>query len=248
MRKKILAANWKMNLLRNEAIQLYQQISHFAQNQNVHVYAPSIYLNELSSLKGVSVGAQNFYFEKAGAFTGEISLAQLESCGVKNALIGHSERRILFNETDEIISKKVDTAISTGFNIIFCCGEPLEVRNNKEHMQYVFKQLKSSLLHIPEANWYQIVIAYEPIWAIGTGLTASSEQAEEMHAFIRQCVKKEIGEQVSQLLPILYGGSCNEKNANELFKCENIDGGLIGGASLKSDSFRGIFKALYELH
>jgi triosephosphate isomerase len=248
MRKKILAANWKMNLLRIEAIDLYQQISKFSQNQNVHVYAPSIYLNELSALKGVTVGAQNFHFEKSGAFTGEISLAQLESCGVKNALIGHSERRMIFNESDEIIRKKVDAAISSGFNIIFCCGEPLNVRENDTHVEFVVNQLRASLFHVPLSYWKQIAIAYEPIWAIGTGLTASSEQAEEMHASIRQSVKEEIGEQVSKSIPILYGGSCNEKNANELFACENVDGGLIGGASLKSHSFKEIFNALYELH
>jgi len=248
MRKKILAANWKMNLLRIEAIDLYQQISHFSKGQNVHVYAPSIYLNELSALKGVTVGAQNFHYENSGAFTGEISLAQLKSCGVKNALIGHSERRILFNETDEIIRKKVDAAISSDMNIIFCCGEPLSVREKRTHIEFVINQLKVSLFQIPTSNWSQITIAYEPIWAIGTGLTASSEQAEEMHARIRQSIKEEIGEQVSNSIPILYGGSCNEKNADELFACENVDGGLIGGASLKSESFKEIFNALYDLH
>lgn len=248
MRKKILAANWKMNLLRNEAVELYQQISQFSQNQNVHVYAPSIYLNELSALKGVTIGAQNFHFEKSGAFTGEISLGQLESCGVKNVLIGHSERRMLFNETDEIIRNKVDAAISSDFNIIFCCGEPLSVREKHTHIEFVINQLKVSLFQIPTSNWSQIAIAYEPIWAIGTGLTASSEQAEEMHSCIRQSIKEEIGESVSNSIPILYGGSCNEKNADELFACENVDGGLIGGASLKSESFKEIFNALYGLH
>jgi triosephosphate isomerase len=248
MRKKILAANWKMNLLREEAIELYKQISQFSQNKNVHIYAPSIYLNELSTLKGVTVGAQNFYFQKSGAFTGEISLAQLESCGVKNALIGHSERRILFNESDEIIRKKVDAAISSNFKIIFCCGEPLSVRETNTHVEFVVNQLRASLFHVPSSRWNQIAIAYEPIWAIGTGLTASTEQAEEMHACIRHSVGNEIGLQVSDSLSILYGGSCNEKNANEIFACDNVDGGLIGGASLKSHSFKEIFNALYELH
>lgn len=248
MRKKILAANWKMNLLHSEAIDLYCEISQFVSNENVHVYAPSLYLNDLSSKKGVVVGAQNFYFEKSGAYTGEISLPQLESCGIMNALIGHSERRQLFQESDEMLKKKVDAAIANNFSIIFCCGEPLHVREKNEHVQYVVNQLKASLFHISAADWKKIAIAYEPIWAIGTGLTASTEQAEQMHAFIRQSVSEEIGEEVAESLSILYGGSCNENNANELFACENVDGGLIGGASLKSESFLEIFKALYELH
>jgi triosephosphate isomerase len=248
MRKKILAANWKMNLLREEAIELHQQISQFSQNQDVQIYAPSLYLSELSKDRNVSVGAQNFYFEKSGAFTGEISLNQLKSCRVNHVLIGHSERRQLFNETDELLKKKVDAAISNGFNIIFCCGESLEVREKNEHFEFVLNQLKASLFHVSAYNWNQITIAYEPIWAIGTGLTASAGQAEEIHLYIRNCIEKEIGIEVSESLPILYGGSCNEKNAQELFACENVDGGLIGGASLNSESFKQIFKALYELH
>lgn len=248
MRKKILAANWKMNLLHDEAMDLLIDFSKFAQNQNVQIFAPFLYLSEMASEGVLVLGAQNFYFENAGAFTGEISLPQLESCGIKHVLIGHSERRQLFNETDELLKKKVDAAINNDFNIIFCCGEPLEIRENNEHMQYVVNQLKNSLFHIPSIKWNQITIAYEPIWAIGTGLTASSEQAEAMHASIRQSVKKEIGEKVAENLSILYGGSCNEKNAKEIFSCENVDGGLIGGASLKSESFKEIFQALYELY
>lgn len=248
MRKKILAANWKMNLLHKEAIELFKQISQYAENQNVQIYSPYLYLSELASQGVVDVGAQNFYYENSGAYTGEISLAQLESCGVKHVLIGHSERRQLFNETDELLKKKVDAAISNGFNIIFCCGEPLGIRQKNEHVKFVVKQLKDSLFHVPSKNWNQIAIAYEPIWAIGTGLTASCEQAEDMHASIRLGVKEEIGDEVSELLSILYGGSCNEKNAKELFSCENVDGGLIGGASLKNDSFKEIFRALYDLH
>jgi triosephosphate isomerase len=248
MRKKILAANWKMNLLREEALKLHQQFSLFAQNQNVQIYAPSLYLSELSKANGLPVGSQNFYFEKSGAYTGEISLHQLRSCGVNHVLIGHSERRHLFHETDELLKKKVDAAISNSFNIIFCCGEPLEVREKNKHVEFVVNQLKASLFHVPITKWSLIAIAYEPIWAIGTGLTANTEQAEEMHACIRQRVKEELGEEVSESIPILYGGSCNEQNAKELFACQNVDGGLIGGASLKNESFREIYRALYELH
>lgn len=248
MRKKILAANWKMNLLHDEAIILLKQISEFAQNTNVQIYAPNLYLSELASDYDITLGAQNFYFENSGAYTGEISLPQLESCGIKHTLIGHSERRQLFYESDEILKKKVDAAISNGFNIIFCCGEPLSVREQNNHVEYVFNQLKSSLFHIDPIKWSQITIAYEPIWAIGTGFTASTEQAETMHLEIRNCVKQEVGSEVSELLSIIYGGSCNEKNAKELFSCDNVDGGLIGGASLKVDSFKHIFQALYDLH
>jgi triosephosphate isomerase len=248
MRKKILAANWKMNLLHDEAVALYKQISEFALNQNVQIYAPSLYLNELTNLEHLQVGAQNFYFEKSGAFTGEISLPQLESCGINHVLIGHSERRQLFHETDELLRNKVNAAISNGFNIIFCCGEPLEVRERNDHFEFVVNQLKASLLHISPNEWNQIAIAYEPIWAIGTGLTASSEEADAMHKRIRQSVKAALGDNISESLSILYGGSCNEKNAKELFACENVDGGLIGGASLKSDTFKEIFQALYGLH
>jgi triosephosphate isomerase len=237
MRKKILAANWKMNLLHDEAITLYKQISEFALNQNVQIYAPSLYLNELTNLEHLQVGAQNFYFEKSGAFTGEISLPQLKSCGINHVLIGHSERRQLFHETDELLRNKVNAAISNGFNIIFCCGEPLEVRERNDHFEFVVEQLKASLLHISPNEW-----------AIGTGLTASSEEADAMHKRIRQSVKAELGDSISESLSILYGGSCNEKNAKELFACENVDGGLIGGASLKSDTFKEIFQALYGLH
>ena len=248
MRKKILAANWKMNLLRSEAIELAKQFSQYAQNNTVQIYAPFLYLSELASDEGLAFGAQNFYFENSGAYTGEISLLQLASCGIKHVLIGHSERRQIFNETDELLKKKVDAAISHGFNVIFCCGEPIEIREQNEHVQFVVNQLKNSLFHIPTSQWNQIAIAYEPIWAIGTGLTATSEQAEDMHASIRQSVKVEIGEEVAETISILYGGSCNEKNAKELFSCKNVDGGLIGGASLKNESFKVIFQALYDLH
>ncbi len=248
MRKKILAANWKMNLLRSEAIELAKQFSQYAQNNTVQIYAPFLYLSELASDEGLAFGAQNFYFENSGAYTGEISLPQLVSCGVKHVLIGHSERRQIFNETDELLKKKVNAAISQEFNVIFCCGEPLEIRERNEHLQFVVRQLKNSLFHIPSNNWNQIAIAYEPIWAIGTGLTATTQQAEDMHKFIRHSVEEELGKEVSDSLSILYGGSCNENNAKELFSCENVDGGLIGGASLKNESFKQIFQALYELH
>jgi len=248
MRKKILAANWKMNLLRNEALELFRQFSQFADNQNVQIYSSALYLTELAQYNSLTIGAQNFYFENAGAFTGEISLNQLRSCNVNHVLIGHSERRQLFAETDEILRKKVDAAIENGFNLIFCCGEPLDIRQSENHVEYVVNQLDLALFQVPSEKWDQIAIAYEPIWAIGTGMTASSEQAEEMHREIRTAISYKFGNELAEKVSILYGGSCNEKNANELFACENVDGGLIGGASLKSESFHEILKALYELH
>lgn len=247
MRKKILAANWKMNLLRDEAIQLYKEIADFSGLRNIYIYSPALYLSDLSSISGPSLGAQNFYFENSGAFTGEISLKQIASCGANSVLIGHSERRQLFGETNDLLKLKLDAAISNGFEIIFCCGEPLEVRQAGNHVAYVINQLKESLFHLDSDKLKQVAIAYEPIWAIGTGLTASTKEAEEMHFEIRKSISQLYNQDVAESISILYGGSCNEKNASELFACPNVDGGLIGGASLKANSFKEIADALYGI-
>ena len=247
MRKKILAANWKMNLLRDEAIQLYKEIANFSGLRNIYIYSPALYLSDLSSISGASLGAQNFYFENSGAFTGEISLNQIASCGANSVLIGHSERRQLFGETNDLLKLKLDAAISNGFEIIFCCGEPLEVRQAGNHVAYVINQLKESLFHLDSDKLKQVAIAYEPIWAIGTGLTASTKEAEEMHFEIRKSISQLYNQDVAESISILYGGSCNEKNASELFACPNVDGGLIGGASLKANSFKEIADALYGI-
>lgn len=247
MRKKILAANWKMNLLRDEAIQLYKEIADFSGSRNIYIYSPALYLSDLSSISGPSLGAQNFYFENSGAFTGEISLKQIASCGANSVLIGHSERRQLFGETNDLLKLKLDAAISTGFEIIFCCGEPLEVRQAGNHVAYVINQLNESLFHLDSDKLKQVAIAYEPIWAIGTGLTASTKEAEEMHFEIRKSISQLYNQDVAESISILYGGSCNEKNASELFACPNVDGGLIGGASLKANSFKEIADALYGI-
>lgn len=248
MRKKILAANWKMNLLRDEAIQLYREIAEFSESRNIYIFSPSLFLSDLSELSGPAVGAQNFYFENSGAFTGEISLKQIASCGSTAVLVGHSERRQLFGESNELLKHKLDAAISNGFDVIFCCGEPLEVRQSNNHAAFVINQLMESLFHLDANNLRNLAVAYEPIWAIGTGLTASTAQAEEMHLEIRKSISAHYNQEVADSISILYGGSCNEKNAAELFACPNVDGGLIGGASLKANSFKEIAKALYGLH
>ncbi len=241
MRKKILAANWKMNLLHEDAVQLIQS---FENNTSLHregieviVFPSTVYLSELSRLTRLSIGAQNVYFENAGAFTGEVSLTQIKSVGGSHVLIGHSERRQYFHESNEILKKKVDAALKENVSVIFCCGEELSIREAGNHVDFVVNQLKESLFHLAEEDFSKLVIAYEPIWAIGTGVTASSAQAEDMHREIRNAIETKYGASVAENCSILYGGSCNEKNAAELFACPNVDGGLIGGASLKNESF-----------
>jgi triosephosphate isomerase len=184
----------------------------------------------------IQVGAQNFHFEEKGAFTGEISARQVKDLGCSYVLVGHSERRVLFGETDDALLKKIKAALRTGLNIIYCIGETLGEREEGKQKVKIQSQIEL-LSSFNESELSKISIAYEPIWAIGTGLTATPIQAEEMHAFIREVLLNLFSEHSAENTSILYGGSCNEKNAVELFKCSNIDGGLIGGASLKSDSF-----------
>jgi triosephosphate isomerase len=248
MRKKILAANWKMNLLHDQAIQLINEFNREVELTNptieVVVFSPSLYLHELSQQTKFKIGAQNFYFEKSGAFTGELSISQIKSCGADSLLIGHSERRQIFGESDELLKSKVNAAVESNMNFIFCCGEALETRDAEKHIEFVVNQLQNSLFHLDEKQISSCAIAYEPIWAIGTGRTASTEQAEQMHAAIRESLIYVYGEDIANQVSILYGGSCNSKNAAELFACPNVDGGLIGGASLQSETFNQIAKAL----
>lgn len=183
------------------------------------------------------VAAQNCHAENAGAYTGEVSTQMLASVGVNACIVGHSERREQFKETDGVIAKKVTTLLDTGLLPIFCCGEDQNVREAGAHFDHVSEQIKLGLFHLEADRFAQVVIAYEPIWAIGTGLTATPEQAQEMHAHIRTSVKNHYGEEVAQHLRILYGGSCKPSNAAELFACPDLNGGLIGGASLKADDF-----------
>lgn len=248
MRKKILAANWKMNLLHDEAINLITAFSNEKElndeSINVIVFPPSIYIRELAQMSSIRIGAQNFYFEEKGAFTGEVAIPQLKSICASSLLIGHSERRQLFNEDNLLLKNKVNAAIAHNIHFIFCCGEALEIRDANTHVDFVVNQLKESLFHLSADDIHKCAIAYEPIWAIGTGRTASTEQAEEMHAAIRKSISEKYSSEVAESISILYGGSCNEKNAKELFACPNVDGGLIGGASLKSETFNKIASEL----
>ncbi len=248
MRKKILAANWKMNLLRDQAIQLISDFNQEIELSNpeieVVIFSPSLYIQELTQKTNFKIGIQNYYFEKSGAFTGELSIPQVKSCGAASLLIGHSERRQIFGESDELLKSKVNAAVESNMNFIFCCGEALEIRDAEKHIEFVINQLHTSLFHLDENQILSCAIAYEPIWAIGTGRTASTEQAEEMHAAIRESLSYVYGEEIANQVSIIYGGSCNSKNAAELFACPNVDGGLIGGASLQSETFNQIAKAL----
>ena len=191
----------------------------------------------------IIVAAQNMHFAEKGAFTGEVSAAMLEAIGVKTVILGHSERREYFNETDESLAKKVDTALAHGLRIIFCIGEKLSERKAAKHFEVVKSQIENALFHLPQEAWKQIVLAYEPVWAIGTGETATPEQAQEIHAFIRKTVADKYGAAVANDLTLLYGGSCNAKNAASLFAQPDVDGGLIGGAALVADDFITIIKA-----
>ncbi len=247
MRKKVLAANWKMNLLKDQAIVLHRDLnSAFSNFQEIQViiFPPSIYITDLHSKGSILLGIQNIYFENSGAYTGEIAASQAKSIGCNYVLVGHSERRSIFLEDDKILKKKVDAALQNGLKVIFSCGEPLEIRNQKKHLSFVIEQLENSLFHLSAIEILNCIIAYEPIWAIGSGLNASSEEAEEMHAHIRSSLAKTYSEEIAQQISIIYGGSCDTSNAEELFSCPNVDGALVGGASLKSDSFIEIATAL----
>lgn len=247
MRKKIVAGNWKMNLLGFEAENLFDAINSKlpVEGVNVMVFPPAIFLNQLKQ-KGsskISLGIQNFYPKEKGAFTGEISVSQAKDCGASYALVGHSERRAYFSESNSFLKEKVESALENNLEVLFCCGEPLMIREMNQEMTFVRLQLEESLFHLDATKIEKCVIAYEPVWAIGTGMTASVAQAEEMHAAIRSWLIEKYGQQVAESISILYGGSCNAENAKELFACPNVDGGLIGGAALDPVSFLKIVNA-----
>jgi triosephosphate isomerase len=243
MRRKIIAGNWKMNLLKEEAIELFDQLSDqcsLEKSVEMIIFPPSIYLDDFvhrASNSCIQVGAQNFYPRESGAFTGEISVSQIQDLGVGYVLIGHSERRMYFQESDAFLKEKVNSALKHNLKVIFCCGEPVMVREAEEQEKYVLIQLEAALSHLEPTQLANIVIAYEPIWAIGTGKTASADQAEEMHFTIRNWLEKHFSSEISKNVSIIYGGSCNASNAKELFEKPNIDGGLIGGAALNFDQF-----------
>lgn len=242
MRRKIVAGNWKMNNDAPQSEALVVELLEKLPNNGVEVYiAPSFVNLALATQKtqgsGLQIMAQNMHFAESGAYTGEVSAQMLTSLGVKTTILGHSERRQYFNETDEALAKKVDTALKHGIQVVFCIGEVLAERKAGDHFKVVKSQLEKALFHLTEADWKHIILAYEPVWAIGTGETATPEQAQEIHAFIRQTLKEKYNETLANSVPILYGGSCNAKNAREIFSQHDVDGGLIGGASLKADDF-----------
>jgi triosephosphate isomerase (TIM) len=252
MRKKIVAGNWKMNKTHEEALLLASEVIFMANdevNSNVQLImaCPFPYLIPLNKYldksPNIALAAQNCNENASGAYTGEVSASMLASIDVHYVLIGHSERRQYFNETNEQLKAKVDIALANNITPIFCCGESLELRNGSTFLAYVANQITESLFHLSAIDFGKIIIAYEPIWAIGTGLTASSAQAQEMHAYLRGHVAAKYGAEIANNLSLLYGGSCNEKNAQELFACPDVDGGLIGGASLKSREFVNIAKS-----
>ena len=249
MRKKIVAGNWKMNLDYSEGISLFSEIVNMVKdekkgNQIAIICAPSIHLHSLAKLGGtaVSIGAQNCHQKESGAYTGEISAKMVKSVGCEYVIIGHSERRQYFAESDELLAEKTVIALQNGLTPLFCIGETLDERNNGSYFEVLKSQLVNGVFGLSSADFSKVVIAYEPVWAIGTGLTASSEQAQEVHAFIRKEIAAQYDAAVAEETSILYGGSCNPKNAAELFAQADIDGGLIGGASLKSRDFLDIIK------
>jgi triosephosphate isomerase len=248
MRTNIVAGNWKMNKdAGGTSALLSELIGQLPQNSvSVMVAPPFVNLSAaVDQLNGIPlvVAAQNMHFAESGAFTGEVSADMLLSIGVQTVIIGHSERRAYFGEDDEMLSKKVARAIEKGMQVIFCFGEELADRKAGNHFDLVKGQLKNALFDLPDTAWDQIILAYEPVWAIGTGETASPEQAQEMHAFIRQLVEQAYSDQVAESVSILYGGSVKPGNAAEIFSKPDVDGGLIGGASLVADDFVAIVNA-----
>lgn len=248
MRKNIVAGNWKMNndLSQTESLLKALQTQKTTTNAEVMVAPTFTNLSQaVSTLKdsNIEVVAQNMHYAENGAYTGEISASMLKSIGVKTVILGHSERREYFNETDELLAKKVDAALAKGIRVIFCFGEELADRKAGNEEAVVGSQIKNALFHLSAAAFTNIVLAYEPVWAIGTGETASPEQAQDMHAFIRQTLANKYGENVADGVSILYGGSVKPANAEEIFSKPDVDGGLIGGASLKAEDFFAIVNA-----
>ena len=250
MRKNIVAGNWKMNLNREEGIKLVEEvISLVSSDNNVEVvFSPSfLYLHKVNKMCAndnlLQTASQNISHNDSGAFTGEVSAQMVNSLNVKYTILGHSERREYFNETNIELKQKVDLSLKNNLEIIFCCGESLNQRESGVHFDWIKQQLTESVFHLTEKEFEKVVIAYEPIWAIGTGITASSDQAEEIHQFVRNVIAEKYNENIAENTSILYGGSCNPTNAKELFSKKNIDGGLIGGASLNAENFTRIIKS-----
>ena len=247
MRKKIVAGNWKMNLNYDEVTSLVDEILRLHSSDNnveIILSPPFVYLDKVirscTNHDHVLVASQNCSEYNNGAYTGEVSASMLNSMGVNYVIIGHSERRSIFNESNENLNLKITQALQNNLKIIFCCGENIDQRESGVYLQLIKKQLDETILCLDQKSLSKIVIAYEPIWAIGTGKTASSLQAQEIHFFIRSLISDKFGTEISNNISILYGGSCKPTNSKELFSQSDIDGGLIGGASLKSSDFTAI--------
>jgi triosephosphate isomerase (TIM) len=250
MRKKIVAGNWKMNLdlegARDLATGICQMIEENGKTPGnglpeVLLFPPFVFVPPVIRIcadhPGIFAGAQNCHHQDKGAFTGEVSASMIASLGATHVLIGHSERRAYFGEDDKLLAKKIRQALDSQLTPVYCCGEMLQERESGVHFDVIASQLENGLFWLDKQEISRIVIAYEPVWAIGTGVTASPDQAQEVHAHIRKLLEKKYGAAVSQGMSILYGGSCNAQNAGELFSKPDVDGGLIGGASLKADEF-----------
>lgn len=249
MRTKIVAGNWKMNKTLQETETLSSELAAKLPDTQAEVIVAPTFVNLSAAVdcfqnSVIQVAAQNMHYAENGAYTGEISADMLLDIDVDVVILGHSERRSLFDETDEMLAKKVDTALSKNIRIIFCFGEELEDRKSGNHFSVVESQLKNALFHLDASAFKNIVLAYEPVWAIGTGETASPEQAQEMHAFIRKVLTEKYNASSANGTSILYGGSVKPANAKEIFSKPDVDGGLIGGASLNSDDFIAIIKAI----
>ena len=248
MRKQIVAGNWKMNNDYVDSEILVSKLLGKHKHSNTEVIIAPPFTNLLASinaLKGssIKVAAQNMHFAESGAYTGEVSASMLKSIGVETVILGHSERRAYFNESDDLLAKKVDTALAHEMRVIFCFGEELKDRKSGNENSVVESQIKKALFHLPEAAWSQIVLAYEPVWAIGTGETATPDQAQDMHAFIRKTLANAYAQSLADSVSILYGGSVKSSNAEEIFSKTDVDGGLIGGAALDAEHFTAIVNA-----
>ena len=248
MRQQIVAGNWKMNNDLSQTESLISELKKIKKTSKAEVMVAPTFTNLLKAVEAlktsdIEVIAQNMHFAENGAYTGEISASMLKSVGVSTVILGHSERRAYFNETDDMLAKKVDAALANSMRVIFCFGEELADRKSGNHEHVVESQITNGLFHLEASAFKNIVLAYEPVWAIGTGETASPEQAQDMHAFIRKTLSNKYGKVVADAVSILYGGSVKPNNAQEIFSKPDVDGGLIGGAALNATDFFAIVNA-----
>lgn len=249
MRQKIVAGNWKMNKNAPQSEALITELLEKIPSTEAKIIIAPTFVNLAQAVHQtknsvIKVAAQNMHQAEGGAYTGEISADMLTSIGVQTVILGHSERRAYFHETDALLASKVDTALQHDLQVIFCFGEELKDRTTNSHFNIVELQLRDGLFHLPENAWNNIILAYEPVWAIGTGETATPEQAQEMHAFIRETVRGQYGSTIAENVSILYGGSVKANNAKEIFSQPDVDGGLIGGAALVAEDFIGIINGI----